>query len=105
MVGLVITLIYGVFYFIFQNINKRKKALEMQLNILNKEIIYLEADNQNLKKGIFDSAKEEELEKEARMNYGYKKEGETAVILSSTTTEPNSDQVTKPSNLLEKIKI
>jgi len=105
LIGLVIALIYGVFYFIFQNINKRKKALEMQLDILNKEMAYLEADNQNLKKGIFDSAKEEELEKEARMNYGYKKAGETAVILSSTTTEPKSEQVTKSSNLLEKIKI
>lgn len=50
LIGLVIALIYGVFYLIFQNINKRKKALEMQLDILNKEMAYLEADNQNLKK-------------------------------------------------------
>lgn len=92
---LIIGLIYSLLFLTFQNINKRKKTLEMQLDILNKEIAYLEIENQNLKKGIFDSSKEEELEKEARINYGYKKEGETAVMLSPTTTINNTGDVSK----------
>lgn len=98
-IALIVIFVYGILYMVFKNVNKNKKTLEMQLNILNKEITYLEADNQKLKQGIFDSSKEEELEKEVRMNYGYKKEGETAVILSATTTKPNDDQNAVKSNV------
>ena len=101
----IISLVYGMLFLIFQNTSKRKKTLEMQLDILNKEIAYLEIENQNLKKGVFDSSKEEELEKEARMNYGYKKEGETAVMLSPTTTKNQNDTDTSSVNFWDKIVI
>lgn len=77
---------FGVYYFVFRDVNQKKKILEMQLNMLDKEIEYLEKENKDLKEGIFNSSKNEYYEREARLNLGYKKEGETAVILSSTTT-------------------
>ncbi|HRZ29691.1 MAG TPA: septum formation initiator family protein [Candidatus Paceibacterota bacterium] len=95
---LIIGILYSILFLVFQNINKRKRTLEMQLDILNKEIAYLELENQNLKKGILDSSKSEELEKEIRMNYGYKKEGETAVMLSPTTTKDDTNTDSKTIN-------
>jgi cell division protein FtsB len=93
-VGLIGLIVFGIYYFVFKKVNQKKRILEMQLNMLSKEIEYLEKENQNLKEGIFNSSKEEYYEREARLNLGYKKEGETAVILSSTTT-------TKKENLEE----
>ena len=85
-VGLIGLIVFGIYYFVFRKVNQKKRILEMQLNMLSKEIEYLEKENQDLKEGIFNSSKEEYYEREARLNLGYKKEGETAVILSSTTT-------------------
>lgn len=100
LIGLVI---YAIYFFSFYKINKRKRILELQLNMLNKEIEYVKKENQSLKEGIFDSSKDEYLEKEARLNLGYKKEGETAVILSSTTTT-KTDKNLNNSSLFDKIR-
>lgn len=84
--GVIGLVVFGIYYFVFREVNQKKRILEMQLNMLNKEIEYLEKENKDLKEGIFNSSKDEYYEREARLNLGYKKEGETAVILSSTTT-------------------
>jgi cell division protein FtsB len=55
----------------------------------------MEKENTDLKEGVFDSSKDEYLEREARMSLGYKKEGETAVILSGTTTTKSQNEETK----------
>lgn len=95
---------YVIYMVVFQKINKRKRALEMQLNMVNNEIEYLKKENNELKEGISKSTQEEYLEKEARLNFGFKKEGETAVILSNTTTTKNEDSLNKNSSLWDKIK-
>jgi len=89
---LILFILYFVYFTYFQKIMKRRKTLEMQLDMINQEVSYMEKENANLKAGISDSLKEEYLEKEARLNLGYKKEGETAVILSGTTTTKNENQ-------------
>jgi len=83
----------------FQRINKRKRVLEMQLNMINKEIDYVSQENKDLKEGIYNSSKDEYLEKEARLNFGYKKDGETAVILSGTTTTKADDGLENGGNI------
>ena len=99
LIGIVIYLIY---FLVFYKINKRKRNLELQLNMINKEIQYIQKENLDLKEGVFDSSKYEYLEKEARLNLGYKKQGETAVILSGTTTTKNQNS-SGGKSLFEKI--
>jgi len=86
LVLLILLIILSIYFITFRKVNQRKKALELQLERLNKEITYIKKENQDLKEGVYNSSKDEFLEKEARLNLGYKKEGETAVILSGNTT-------------------
>jgi cell division protein FtsB len=100
----IISIILSIYFFTFRKINKRKKTLELQLDRLTHEMEYIKKENTDLKVGVYNSSKDEFLEKEARMNLGYKKEGETAVILSgNTTTTKASDKNSK--SLVEKLKI
>ncbi len=102
--GLISLVVFGIYYFVFREVNQKKRILEMQLNMLNKEIEYLEKENKDLKEGIFNSSKDEYYEREARLNLGYKKEGETAVILSSTTTTKVESLDNTNENVWNKIK-
>jgi len=83
---LILLIIFSIYFITFRKTNQRKRALELQLERLNNEMTYIKQENQSLKEGVYNSSKDEFLEKEARLNLGYKKAGETAVILSGGTT-------------------
>lgn len=55
----------------------------------------LKKENEELERGILQVDEEEFLEKEARVNMGYKKDGEKTVILKINTTTTKSDQQLK----------
>lgn len=104
LIGLLILLVvFSVYTFSFRKINQRRKTLKLQLERLNNEMQYIKKENMELKEGVFNSSKNEFLEKEARLNSGYKKEGETAVILSSGTTTTKAKN-TNDGSFFEKIK-
>jgi cell division protein FtsB len=99
----ILLIIFGIYFLTFNKINKRKRTLELQLERLSSEMESIKKENVELKEGVYNSSKDEFLEKEARMNLGYKKVGETAVILSGETTTTLGSE--KNSNsLIEKIK-
>jgi cell division protein FtsB len=95
-VALVSGLIYFVFFYLFHDVNKQKNFLREQIADLNKEVTVLEEENKSLQEGILEINQEEFLEKEARVNLGYKKEGEKTVILKiNTTTTKSKEQLKK----------
>ena len=76
----------------FANILKRRQFLKNQSQTLQKELDYLKTENLKLKGSENKESDEEYLEKESRLSLGFKKEGETVVVLnpgtvSSTTKE------------------
>ncbi len=104
-VSLVVCVLYFSFFYLFQDINKQKNFLQVQINELNQEVALLEEENKSLQKGILEIDQEEFLEKEARVNLGYKKDGEKTVILKiNTTTTKSQEQLKMEASLLYRIK-
>lgn len=81
-----ILLIVFLYYLVFYKIWKRQSFLKEQISILEKQEAYLTKDNQALKEGIANNNQDEYMEREARVNLGYKKADETTVILETTST-------------------
>ncbi len=89
-----ITLLYKG---MFANILKRRQFLKTQAENLQKELDYLKNENLKLKGADSKETDEEYLEKESRLSLGFKKEGETVVVLnpgtSTSTTKPNTNDL------------
>lgn len=94
-ITLIAFLVYILFFYALHDINKQKRFLRSQIASLNKEMLDLKKENEELEQGILQVDEEEFLEKEARVNMGYKKDGEKTVILKINTTTTKSDQQLK----------
>ena len=79
LIGILISGIVG--FLIFQNIkiNQKRAELNSQIEILRKELQELEAKDKLLKAGISQEGDDEYIEKIAREELNYQKEGETTV--------------------------
>ncbi len=79
LIGILISGIVG--FLIFQNIkiNQKRAKLNSQIEILRKELQELEAKDKLLKAGISQEGDDEYIEKIAREELNYQKEGETTV--------------------------
>ncbi len=93
--SLVAFFVYLIYIVVFKDINKQKNFLNSQIEILEKEKQVLEDENETLQEGIMLAFQEEYLEQEARINLGYKKEGENTVILKVTPTTTKSEEQIK----------
>ena len=67
-------------------INQKRSALNSRIENLKQEIRALEEKNDELKAGIVQSLSQEYLEKIARENLNYKKEGEEVVVVKPQET-------------------
>jgi len=94
LVGILISAAVG--FLIFENIkvNQKRTKLNSQIEILRREFQELERKNNLLKAGISQGEDEEYIEKIAREELNYQKEGETTVgyILPGETNSLDNEE-------------
>lgn len=95
-------IITGLLIFSNWKIGQKKKTLFFKIQSLKQEIEFLENRNEELRNGIFQSQTNDYWEEKVR-EQGYKKPGETAIVIKKDTNEGITSDSTDSKNIWNKL--
>jgi len=78
---ILIVVLIGIGYEVF-TINKENQRLKKEFNELSSQLEAVQKENEKLKSDLEYYSKPENLEKELRSKFNYKKEGEQTIIIT-----------------------